>query len=285
MTTATKTISFTSGKGGVGKSLTTLNLAVALQQRGNRVLVLDADLGLANIDVMIGLTTNVTLTDVLEGRVQIEDVIQQGPEGISIIPAATGIEQMSKLSPDEKNILCHQLEQSCHSFDYLLVDTQAGIGSDGMFFCSAANEIVCVVSGDLTSITDAYAIIKVLSSNYSEKRFSILVNNVEGASAAERVFNRLCEAVERFLHVQLRYLGYIPNDQRMTGCIASQRALMDCYPSSPAGIAYATIAKRIDLNPEMLQPKGGMQFFLRQLVEGSSESRTKEFRSCIEKRV
>ena len=271
----TRVISFTSGKGGVGKTSSVVNFAIALARQGKTVLVLDADLGLANIDVMLGIQPRATIHDVLRGEKTLEEVMIDGPSGISVIPAASGVESICNLDAEQRMLLMTAIEEVAYDFDYLLIDTSAGIGADVMYFNCASREIICVVNPEPTSLTDAYALIKILSSQYGERSVSILVNNVRANNMpaereAQMVFNRLSTAVERFLHIELKYLGFVPSDMSLIEAIRSQRALMELYPSSPAGLAYASLARKIDAEFHELRVKGGMQFFFQQLLEMSS---------------
>lgn len=276
----TRVISFTGGKGGVGKTSTVVNIAIALAKRGKRVMVLDADLGLANVDVLLGIQPRATLHDVLVRGVPLEEVLIEGPEGIVVVPSASGIESMVQLNADQRVLMMQEIERVAHQFDYLLIDTQAGIGSEVLQLSSASSEIVCVVTPEPTSLTDAYALIKVLSSNYGERRVSVLVNNVsvEGRdgtgsvaaaleSEAQRTFDRLARAVSRFLQVELHYLGYVPADRMMREAIRRQRALVEYFAASPAAMALDAAAQRIDEEVFRTRTKGGMQFFFRQLLE------------------
>jgi flagellar biosynthesis protein FlhG len=266
MTSVTRVMSFTSGKGGVGKTHTVLNVGLALCREGRSVLLLDADLGLANIHVMLGLQPRYTLNDLFEGRKTLEEILVNGPDGLSIIPSASGVESMCNLSPEQRMMLTEAVEQVADRFDYLLIDTQAGIGADVLHFNSAASEIVCVINGEPTSLTDAYALIKVMAQNYGEKAFSIIANNVADELEGKRAFARLAQSVGRFLHVNLKYLGFVPRDAAANEAIRSQRALLEVYPSSQAGRALAGLARRIDNEFYDHRVKGGMQFFFEQLV-------------------
>ena len=186
----TRVISFTSGKGGVGKTSTVVNTAIALARMGRSVAVLDADLGLANINVLLGLRPACTIEDVLEGGRLLEEAVLDGPEGISVIPAASGASSICTLKSSQRLSLMQAVENFAFSFDYLLIDTQAGIGSEVMYFNSASGEIVCVINDEPTSLTDAYALIKVLCRQYGEKSISILVNNVAGEAAGQGAYRR-----------------------------------------------------------------------------------------------
>lgn len=266
----TRVLSFTSGKGGVGKTHSVTNVAVALANQGLSVLVLDADMGLANVDVLLGLQAKGTLHDVLKGTLSLDDILLKGPGGITIIPAASGVEEIQALRAEEKMFLLEEIERVAHTFDYLLIDTPAGIGSDVMYFNSAAAEVVCIITGEPTSLTDTYALIKVLSSAYGEKKFSVVVNNVASEKEATAAFTKLSRAVERFLQVDVRSLGWVPSDATVRDCVMQQRPIAAEFPSSPAALALAAVARRIDDEAPQRRAKGGMQFFFRQLLEMNS---------------
>ncbi len=263
----TRVISFTSGKGGVGKTNLTVNMAVALAQAGNSVLILDADLGLANIDILLGIKPTYTLNDVLRGKRSIEEIIVDGPQGVSVIPAASGIETLSLLDNNDKIRLMEELENLSLDFDYLLIDTRAGITPDVMYFNTASSEMVVVINNEPTSLTDAYALIKVLATNYGEKAFNVISNDVLDAKDGERAYARLSSVVDRFLKVKLTYLGHVPSDAHVSEAIKQQRALLELYPSSRAGMAITATAKRLDEDFQEQKVKGGMQFFFRKLLD------------------
>ena len=266
----TRVISVTSGKGGVGKTHTVTNLGISLASLGYSVLVLDADLGLANVDVLLNLKPQGTLHDVLKGSVRLDDILLEGPGGISIIPAASGVEELHELRSEEKLLLLEEIERIAHRYDYLLIDTPAGVGSDVMYFNSAAAEVVCVINGEPTSLTDTYALIKVLSTTYGEKNFSVVVNNVADETEAATAFKKLTRTVERFLKVKVRYLGWVPADGMVRECVMQQQAISADFPSSKASLSLAAIARTVaDQKPEVTV-KGGMQFFFRQLLEMTS---------------
>lgn len=263
----TRVISFTSGKGGVGKTNITVNMAVALARMGSSVLILDADLGLANVDILLGVKPTFTLADVLRGNRSIEEIMVDGPQGVSVIPAASGIETLCLLESADKIRLMDALENISLNFDYMLIDTRAGISPDVMYFNTASSEIVVVINNEPTSLTDAYALIKVLSTTYGEKAFNVISNDVLDVRDGEKAFNRLQSVVDRFLQVKLSYLGHVPSDAHVAEAVQQQKALLELYPSSRAGLAVSAIARKVDESFQEQKVKGGMQFFFRKLLD------------------
>lgn len=264
----TRVVSFTSGKGGVGKSNTVINTALALADLGRSVLILDADLGLANIDILCNLTPKKTIQDLLEGTATLKDIIVEGPMGISIIPSSSGVEYLSRLSHGQRLQILNEVETVAASYDYLLIDTAAGVSPDVMFFNAAANEIICIVTGEPTSLTDGYALIKILTNNYREKEISILANNVPSAVEGQRAFERMQRVVGRFLGTKLRFLGTIPSDQSLPDAVRQQIPVSELFPSSSIARAYRTFARTLDEDFYAHRVKGGVQFFFEQLLAG-----------------
>lgn len=262
----TRVISFTSGKGGVGKSQTVVNTAIALARLGKTVLLLDADLGLANVNVLLGIQPKFTLHDVFCGRKSLRDIIINGPEGISIIPAASGVESICDLNAQQKMSLMNGIEEVAHAYDYLLIDTRAGISADVMYFNSASSEIVCVINNEPTSLTDAYAVIKVLATHYGERTISVVSNNVLDEKDGLHAYQRLSNAVARFLSVELKYLGCIPKDGAVTQAVQNQRPVLELFPSAPASMAIERIGRKLDEEFLEYRVKGGMQFFFEQIL-------------------
>lgn len=262
----TRVLSFTSGKGGVGKTQTVVNAAIALARLGKSVLILDADLGLANVNVMLGLQPKFTLYDVFTGKKSLKDIIIAGPEGISIIPAASGVESICNLDEHKKMMLMSGIEEIGAMYDYLLIDTRAGISNDVMYFNSASSEIVCVINNEPTSLTDAYAVIKVLASHYGEKRVSVIANNVNSEQDGLQAYHRLSKAVHRFLQVDLTFLGFIPHDTAVTQSVMQQRPVMDLFPSTKASLAIQSIGRKLDEEFWQYRVKGGLQFFFEQIL-------------------
>ncbi len=263
----TRVISFTSGKGGVGKTHTVVNTAISLAASGYSVLVLDADLGLANVDVLTGVSPRGTLHDVLKGACSLDDILVQGPGGIVIIPAASGIDVVQSLTAADKLLLMTEVERIAHQYDFLLIDTPAGIGSDVMYFNSAAGEVVCVITGEPTSLTDSYALMKVLHNCYGEKSFWVVVNDVASEDDAKTAFNSLANAVQKFLRVETRLLGWVPSDAMVRQSVMDRRPIAIDRPSSRAAMRLADVARRLADNRPEQRLKGGMQFFFQQLLQ------------------
>jgi flagellar biosynthesis protein FlhG len=259
-------ISVTSGKGGVGKTNVVANLGLALAREGKRVLVLDADLGLGNLDVLLGLVPEWTIEHVLSGAKRLGDILLDGPGGIKILPASSGLPQLTALSEPQLLLLQDEIEGLTQSYDVLLIDTAAGISSNVTFFASAAHEIVVVVSPEPTSLTDAYALMKVLSRQHRERRFRVLVNMAKHQREALQVFRKLDRAAERFLHLSLDAIGYIPMDDYLPLSVTEQRAVVDLFPKAPSSKAFLQLGSAVAKWEPAKSPKGTVQFLWQHLL-------------------
>lgn len=268
---AVRVLSFTSGKGGVGKSNVVVNLAYALRRRGARVMILDADLGLANVDVLLGLTPRFNIQHVLAGEKTLEDILIEGPAGIAILPASSGVQDLVHLTEGQRLQLLTELDTLDGRVDFLLIDTGAGISANVMYFNIAAHGVVVVVTPEPTSITDAYALMKVLSTKYAEKNFSIIMNTVANAREAKDAFRRLSIATERFLNVSLDYLGYVVYDETFSRAVRQQKPLMELYPYSMAARCFHQLAQVLLEQPEASGSHGNIQFFWKQLLSRHAE--------------
>ena len=261
-----KVLSFTSGKGGVGKTNMVVNLAYALRQLGTRVMIFDADLGLANVDVLLGLAPQFTIQHVLAGQKTLDEVLVEGPAGIMVLPASSGVQELAHLTEGQRLQLLTELDALESKVDVLLVDTGAGISMNVVYFNMAAQDIVVVVTPEPTSITDAYALMKVMSTKYAEKHFKVILNAVANAAEAQEVFRRLSMVSERFLNISLDYLGFVVHDASFSQAVRQQKPLLELYPSSAAAGCLRTLARQILDTPDTEYAKGTIQFFWQQLL-------------------
>ncbi len=239
------TFAVTSGKGGVGKTNIVVNLAIILSRMKKKVLIIDADLGLANIDVLLGLTPKYNIFHLLEGQKKVTDILIDGPENIKILPASSGIQELSELKTDQKLMLLEALDTYALDFDYALIDTGAGISSNVMYFNSAAQDIIVVVSPEPTSITDSYALIKVLSQNYGHKKFRMITNNVSSAEEGRKVYSTLTNVTDHYLEVFIDFLGYILKDNNFPKSVQSQKPIVQSFPNSKASRCLNLIANEL----------------------------------------
>ena len=256
-----RVVAVTSGKGGVGKTNVTANLAVALAHLGRRVMVLDADVGLGNLDVLLGLTPPYTLADVLSGRRRLREVVFPGPAGIRVLPAGSGFQNLTALSDHQIRELQSEMDELQEETDVLLIDTGAGIGRNVTSFATMAQDIIVVATPEPTSLTDAYALMKVLSTQYSERRFRLLVSMTRTPTDGGDVYRKLSLVAERFLHISIDFLGSSPYDPRLTEAVCQQRPLVELYPQSKAAQAFLGLAHDLAEWPLPESPKGGLQFF------------------------
>lgn len=268
-----KVISVTSGKGGVGKTNVVVNLAFALTKLGKKVLVLDADMGLGNLDVMLGLTPEYNLHHVINGEIGISKAITKGPGGMMILPAGSGVQELSELTSQQKLNLLSELDSLDDLIDIMLIDTAAGISSNVMYFNTAAQDIIVVASPEPTSLTDAYAVMKVLHTKYGECHFKLLVNMVRDSSEGKDVYRRLGVAADRFLNVSIDYIGYILRDKHVVMSVMEQKPVLDIYPWSQASKCFNELSTRICEWPVKTHVKGNIQFMWRRLMEQTDWSK------------
>lgn len=263
-------IAVTGGKGGVGKSTISANLAISMAQAGRKVMLLDADLGLANLDVLLGLSPKHHLGHVIAGQVDLADVFIPGPAGIQLVPASNGLEEMAELSEAENIGLIRAFSELDSEVDTLIIDTAAGLGKSVINFARAAREVLLVVCDEPASITDAYATVKVLSSRYKVDRFHVVANRARTALAGRELFNKLVRVTDRFLDVHLEYLGTVPEDDQLQRAVQMQRAVVDAYPRSKSAQSIKTIARKVDAMPRPDGARGDLEFFVERLIQYSS---------------
>ena len=261
-----RVLSFSSGKGGVGKTHVVVNLAYALRRRGARVMILDADLGLANVDVLLGLVPRFNIQHVLAGEKTLADVVLEGPAGIRILPASSGAHDLVHLTEGQRLQLLAELDTLEEEVDFLLIDTGAGISANVMYFNVAAHQVVVVVTPEPTSITDAYALMKILATKYHEKNFTVVMNAVANPREAKDAFQRLSTVTERFLNVSIDYLGFVLYDEGFPRAVRQQKPLLELYPNSVAARCFHQLAQAMLQNVELTHAKGNIQFFWKQLL-------------------
>jgi flagellar biosynthesis protein FlhG len=243
-----------------------VNLAAALAAQGKRVLLFDGDLGLANVDVMMGLTPRHTLEHVLDGRCTLEEAIVQSPAGFGVIPGASGIARLAGLSTTEHLGLVQAFSHLTAGLDVLIVDTAAGISDSVRQFCQAAQNVLVVLRDEPASLTDAYALIKVLHRSHGVRCFRILANMSSAPGGGEALFRKLERVTSRFLDVVLDYAGEVPEDSFIRAAIREQRCVVQAYPASPGARAFARIAKQALRWPTLQGPRGNIEFFIERLL-------------------
>ena len=263
-------IAVTSGKGGVGKSNVSVNLAVALAQSGERVMVMDADMGLANIDVLLGLSPKMNLSHVVNGECTLEDTIIDGPAGVKIVPASSGIAAMSDLTPAQNAGVIRSFSELTQPIDTLIIDTAAGLSDSVVSYTRAAREVIVVVCDEPASITDAYAMIKVLNRDYGVERFHVLANQTTSIQQGRELYMKLSRVSEKYLDVALGFLGAIPYDDYLKKAVQKQKCVIETYPRSPASMAFRQIAKKTLQWPVPKTMEGHLEFFIERLINYST---------------
>jgi flagellar biosynthesis protein FlhG len=262
-----KVIAVTSGKGGVGKTNVSVNLAVAMSDAGRRVMLLDADLGLANVDVLLGLQPECNLSHVINGERTLEEIILNGPSGVMVVPAASGVKRLAELSTIENAGLIRAFSELNHDVDTLIIDTAAGINESVTSFSRAAQGVLVVVCDEPASITDAYALIKVLSLDYDTQHFRVLANQVHSAKEGRDLFNKISRVTDRYLDVTLEFIGVVPHDDYLRKAVRKQRAVVQAYPRSRSALAFKNLAQKTDRWPVPCAAGGHLEFFIERLIQ------------------
>ena len=260
-------IAITGGKGGVGKTNISINLATSLSKLNQRVMLLDADFGLANVDVVLGLNPEMNLLHVLENKCSLKDILVDGPESIKIVPASSGIKRMANLNSLEQSGLISAFSELSDELDVMIIDTAAGISESVVHFARAAGEVVVVVCDKPASIADAYALIKVLSRDYAVHKFSVISNQVESKAHGEMLFNQILKVINKYLDVSVSYLGAIPEDAYLKKAVKRQLAVTSAYPRSRSAEAFKEVAKKINNSKIEENSSGNLEFFAEQMVQ------------------
>jgi len=261
-----KVVAVTGGKGGVGKTSLTLNTAIAAAKLGKRVMVLDADLGLANIDVMLGLRIERNLSHVLNGDCTLDEILVTGPHGVKIAPATSGSKSMTELTRHEHAGLIRAFGELRTPIDMLVIDTAAGISDMVVSFSRAAQDVLMVVCDEPTSLTDAYALIKILNREHGVFKFKVVANMVRSEREGHELFSKLSKVTTRFLDVALELTAIVPFDENVRKAVRKQTSIVEAFPSSPASKAITKLAEKMIEWPILAQAGGHLEFFIENLV-------------------
>ncbi|HUI45298.1 MAG TPA: MinD/ParA family protein [Nitrospirota bacterium] len=265
-----KTIAVASGKGGVGKTNITASLAIALRNLGKNVVIVDADLGLSNINILLNKHAKYNISHLLEGKVELKDILIEGPHGVKILPAGEGVQYLTRLDEFQRLRLLEAFDSYDGDIDILLIDNSAGISENVTFFCSAAQDLIVVTTPEPTAWVDAYHLIKILYTEYQENKFHVIVNSVKNEAEGLQVFETLTKATNRFLNISLDYLGYLPYDNDVKKAVRSQTAFIDLFPRKFISKCMGEIAAKILERPEKV--KGTLQFFIGSLLSLSADA-------------
>ncbi len=259
-----KTIAVASGKGGVGKTNVAANLAIALRMLGRQVMIMDADFGLSNIDVLLRVEPKYSILQLLADGLSLKDIVADGPHGVKILSAGTDVKEFRALEPWQRLKILDAFDAYENDVDVLLIDTAAGLSENSAFFCSAAQEIIIVTTPEPTSVADANSLIRALHTRHQEKDFHVLVNSAKDASEAFEVFRRISLSAEEFVSISLDYLGFLPYDESVRESVRMQQAFIDLYPDSTISRNIVTIANKFLVPSERV--KGTLQFFIGSLL-------------------
>ncbi|MDP1932000.1 MAG: MinD/ParA family protein [Gammaproteobacteria bacterium] len=264
-------LAITGGKGGVGKTNVSVNLSLALAEAGKRVILMDADLGLANVDIQLGLKADKTIAQVLSGECELRDILLTTTGGVKVIPASSGVQSLTQLGPQQHAGLISAFSDLDDQLDVLVIDTAAGISDSVVSFVRAAQEVMVVMCDEPSSITDAYALVKLLNRDYGMSRFRVLANMTRTPEEGRNLFTKFVTVAERFLDVTLQYAGDIPWDEAVRKSAQRQRAAIEAYPASKSAIAYRKLAEEVCQWPISRNASGRLQFFVERLLSNDAD--------------
>ena len=268
-TASTRTIAISSGKGGVGKTSVAINLGLALGQLGRRVVLLDADLGLANVDVLLGLRPTYHLGHVVSGERTISDILVEVAPGFAVIPGGSGLAELIDLPRHQRDALIGSFTLLDRLANILIIDTAAGVSSDVSSFVLAASDLVVVTTPDPAAITDAYALVKVVTGLGANPRIRLLVNQVSGSAEADEVARKLTDVARRFLGVEVGTAGFVPTDPHVAQAARKQTALLTLFPEAPASRKFAEVARML-ASDLAIAPPAQSDGFWRQVLTGDA---------------
>ena len=264
----TRVIAITSGKGGVGKTNLAVNLAIALNMERQRTLVIDADLGMANVDIVLGCSSRLHLLNLLEDGITLRDVLMQGPYGVNYISGGSGIEKAQDFSYEERLMLMQKLSECGEIADIVLVDTGAGIGKNVMDFILAADEVILVTTPEPTAMTDAYAVMKAYSMYAAQKNIRLVVNRIYSEEENRDVVEKLQQTSRKFLNMPIDSLGYVFEDRNMMAAVRRQRPVLIESPKSASAKCIKAVASGL-LYGTRVEIKQGWRGFLQQIFNFS----------------
>ncbi|MBQ3600326.1 MAG: MinD/ParA family protein [Lachnospiraceae bacterium] len=262
-----RVITVTSGKGGVGKTSLAVNMALQFQRQGKKVVILDADFGLANIEVMLGIRPQYNLADLMFNGKALKDIITEGPEGIGFISGGSGIKELASLSREQIIMVMEALSELDKLVDVIIVDTGAGIADNVLEFAAASEEVLLVVTPEPTSITDAYALLKTLNHTQdfqaSQTVIKLISNRVQSEKEGQEIFDKVSLVADKFLNIQLEYLGFVLNDANVSKAVMHQKPLIQVYPNTPAALSMLYLANKLQNNEHtiMYREKGIKRLF------------------------
>ncbi len=261
----TKTLTITSGKGGVGKTSIVCNLANQLSKQGKRVLILDGDLGMANVDVMFGKRVPHNILSVINGEMSLDEILFEVKENIYLVSGGSGIKDLQNLSEFQRRLLIDQVTQLPQRFDYLIIDTAPGIDDNVLYLNAAVHQTNIIITPDPASLTDSYALIKVLNKYYKQNRFSIISNFVKDEHEGLSIFKRISDVSAQFLNVSLDYVGFVPLDASLRKATKLQQLVTVAEPGSPSSLAISDLSKKLSGFNDIEEINGGLQFFWKHL--------------------